>query len=118
MGGVGLEHHGVARRELQFGVADAPGEGPGQHRQHLDGADRVRFAVERVVGLQGPVPQLDDVRLVRADPDGQRIRIVMLSAKGRETEVSKGLEVGADDYVTKPFSTRDLIAQVAEMLGE
>jgi DNA-binding response OmpR family regulator len=67
------------------------------------------------------MPQMsgyDVCQKVRADPDGQRIRIVMLSAKGRETEVSKGLAVGADAYVTKPFSTRDLIAQVAEMLGE
>jgi DNA-binding response OmpR family regulator len=67
------------------------------------------------------MPQMsgyDVCQKVRADPDGQRIRILMLSAKGRETEVSKGLAVGADAYVTKPFSTRDLIAQVAEMLGE
>jgi DNA-binding response OmpR family regulator len=42
----------------------------------------------------------------------------MLSAKGRETEVSKGLALGADAYVTKPFSTRDLVARVGEMLGE
>jgi DNA-binding response OmpR family regulator len=67
------------------------------------------------------MPQMsgyDVCQKVRADPDGQRIRIVMLSAKGRETEVSKGLAIGADAYVTKPFSTRDLIAQVAKMLGE
>ena len=43
---------------------------------------------------------------------------LMLSAKGRDVEVSKGLAVGADAYVTKPFSTRDLIAKVAELLGE
>ena len=42
----------------------------------------------------------------------------MLSAKGRDVEVSKGLAVGADAYVTKPFSTRDLVAKVSEMLGE
>jgi DNA-binding response OmpR family regulator len=67
------------------------------------------------------MPQMsgyDVCQKVRADPAGQRIRIVMLSAKGRETEVSKGLAIGADAYVTKPFSTRDLIAQVAKMLGE
>ena len=42
----------------------------------------------------------------------------MLSAKGRDIEVNKGMAVGADAYVTKPFSTKDLIAKVREMLGE
>ena len=55
---------------------------------------------------------------MRGRPDLRDIRIVMLSAKGREAEVSKGLSVGADAYVTKPFSNRDLMAQVAELLGE
>ena len=41
----------------------------------------------------------------------------MLSAKGRDTDVDKGLGVGADAYMTKPFSTRELAAKVAEMLG-
>jgi DNA-binding response OmpR family regulator len=48
----------------------------------------------------------------------RHIKIVMLSAKGREAEVSKGLSLGADGYVTKPFSNRELIAKVAELLGE
>ena len=55
---------------------------------------------------------------MRGRADLRDIRIVMLSAKGREAEVSKGLSVGADAYVTKPFSNRDLMAQVAELLGE
>jgi DNA-binding response OmpR family regulator len=45
------------------------------------------------------------------------LRIVMLTAKGRETEVAKGMAVGADLYVTKPFSTRELVDQVAALLG-
>jgi two-component system, OmpR family, alkaline phosphatase synthesis response regulator PhoP len=45
------------------------------------------------------------------------LRIIMLSAKGRETEVAKGMAVGADLYVTKPFSTRELVDQVAALLG-
>ena len=57
-------------------------------------------------------------RKMRDRPDLRAIRIVMLSAKGREAEVSKGLSVGADAYVTKPFSNRELMAQVAELLGE
>ncbi len=46
------------------------------------------------------------------------LKIVMLTAKGRETEVTKGLALGADAYVTKPFSTSDLVATVSRLLGE
>jgi DNA-binding response OmpR family regulator len=60
----------------------------------------------------------DVCQKVRENPAWSGTRIVMLSAKGRDVEVSKGLAVGADAYVTKPFSTRDLIAKVTELLGE
>jgi DNA-binding response OmpR family regulator len=55
---------------------------------------------------------------VRENPAWQGIKIIMLSAKGRDIEVTKGMAVGADAYVTKPFSTKDLIAKVRDMLGE
>jgi DNA-binding response OmpR family regulator len=55
---------------------------------------------------------------VRENPAWHGIRIVMLSAKGRDVEVTKGVAVGADAYVTKPFSTKDLMAKVGELLGE
>jgi DNA-binding response OmpR family regulator len=48
----------------------------------------------------------------------QDLKIVMLTAKGRDTEVAKGLAVGADAYVTKPFSTRELVEKVRAMLQE
>ncbi len=60
----------------------------------------------------------DVCQKVRENAAWNRIRIVMLSAKGRDVEVTKGMAVGADAYVTKPFSTRDLIAKVQELLGE
>ena len=55
---------------------------------------------------------------VRENPAWSGIRIIMLSAKGRDVEVTKGIAVGADAYVTKPFSTKELLAKVAELLGE
>jgi DNA-binding response OmpR family regulator len=55
---------------------------------------------------------------VRANPAWAGIKIVMLSAKGREVEISKGIAVGADLYVTKPFSTTDLIAKVQALLAD
>jgi DNA-binding response OmpR family regulator len=45
------------------------------------------------------------------------LKIVMLTARGRETEVAKGLALGADSYVTKPFSTRELVQHVRQLLG-
>lgn len=53
---------------------------------------------------------------MRADPLLAGIKVVMLTAKGRESEVAKGIALGADAYVTKPFSTKDLVARVKSML--
>jgi DNA-binding response OmpR family regulator len=60
----------------------------------------------------------DVCQRIRENPAWHAIKIVMLSAKGREIEVNKGLAVGADAYVTKPFATKDLIETVRAMLGE
>jgi DNA-binding response OmpR family regulator len=54
---------------------------------------------------------------LRSDPRHGGLLIVMLTAKGRDTEVAKGMAIGADAYVTKPFSTKELLAKVKDMLG-
>ena len=54
---------------------------------------------------------------LKSDPDTRSVKVILLSAKGRDVEVVKGLELGADAYVTKPFSTRELVAKVKELLG-
>ena len=55
---------------------------------------------------------------VRENPAWQHTKIVMVTAKGREVEVTKGLALGADLYITKPFATRELLASVRQLLGE
>ena len=55
---------------------------------------------------------------IREREDYRHIKIIMLSAKGRDAEVSKGLATGADLYVTKPFSTRDLMGKISALLAD
>jgi DNA-binding response OmpR family regulator len=54
---------------------------------------------------------------LRADSQRAGLKIVMLTAKGRDTEMAKGLAIGADAYVTKPFSTKELVDKVKEILA-
>lgn len=56
-------------------------------------------------------------RRMRERPEWKHIKIVMLSAKGREAEVSKGVSLGADLYVTKPFSNNELVGKIGELLA-
>lgn len=57
-------------------------------------------------------------RRLRADPARAGVKVLMLTARGRDTEVQKGLKLGADLYVTKPFSTHELLEQVRRLLAE
>lgn len=59
----------------------------------------------------------DILQRVRQQPEHRDMAIIMLTAKGREVEVTKGLALGADAYITKPFSTRDLLAEVRRHLN-
>jgi len=54
---------------------------------------------------------------LKSDAATRNIKVVIVSAKGRDVEVAKAMELGADAYIAKPFSTRDLVAKVREMLG-
>ena len=55
---------------------------------------------------------------LRETPALHGIKVVMLTAKGRDIDAEKGLALGADEYVTKPFATKDLVAKVKAMLGD
>jgi len=56
-------------------------------------------------------------RRIRERIEWQHMKIVMLSAKGRDAEINKGLAAGADLYVTKPFSTRELVDKIRGLLA-
>jgi DNA-binding response OmpR family regulator len=73
-----------------------------------------------LVVLDVMLPKLNGFEVcqrIRADPRWRAVKVVMLTARGRETEVAKGMAVGADAYVTKPFSTREVVAQIRQLLA-
>ena len=87
-----------------------------------DGGEALRI-VEQVVPdlvlLDVMMPQTSGYEVcqaIRKRAEWRHIKIIMLSAKGRDAEVVKGLAMGADLYVTKPFSTRELMARIDELL--
>ena len=59
---------------------------------------------------------LDVCRTIRADDRWRDVRVIMLTARGRELDRRKGLETGADDYILKPFSTSDIVQRVETLL--
>jgi DNA-binding response OmpR family regulator len=66
------------------------------------------------------LPRIDGYEvceIVRLDPRYRDIKIIFLTAKGREVEIAKGLALGADAYITKPFSNTELVAKVKELLA-
>ncbi|KGE77312.1 response regulator [Halomonas sp. ND22Bw] len=82
---------------------------------------RVAEATPDLVLLDISLPGIggfDVLERLRADPDLARLPIIMLTAHGREVEREKGLALGADDYVTKPFSTRELVERVEALLND
>lgn len=58
----------------------------------------------------------DICQYIRQIPAWRHMKVVMLTAKGREVEITKGLALGADAYITKPFSTKALLAEVEKQL--
>ncbi|MGH8740667.1 MAG: response regulator transcription factor, partial [Burkholderiales bacterium] len=79
----------------------------------------VRSFVPHLVLLDVMMPVVNGFQVcarIRENPAWEEIKIVMLSARGRESEVDKGFALGANAYVTKPFSTKALLAQVRELL--
>ncbi|CAI06215.1 MULTISPECIES: response regulator transcription factor [Aromatoleum] len=81
---------------------------------------RIRAELPDLVLLDVMMPKKSGFEVcqeIKADPDLQSVRVLMLTAKGRDTEVAKGLALGADAYMTKPFSTKELVECVRSMLA-
>lgn len=89
----------------------------------LNGEDAIRTAKEQKPGLiflDIMMPGLNGYEVctrLKNDPATRDIIIIMLSAKGQEADKIKGLEVGVDEYITKPFSPQDLLDRARDLLG-
>ncbi|AKU11233.1 MAG: two-component system, OmpR family, alkaline phosphatase synthesis response regulator PhoP [Azoarcus sp.] len=86
-----------------------------------EAARRIRAEKPDLVLLDVMMPKKSGFEVcqeVKSNPELQSVRILMLTAKGRDTEVAKGLALGADAYMTKPFSTKELVERVRSMLAE
>jgi DNA-binding response OmpR family regulator len=82
--------------------------------------DAIAAEVPDLILLDVMLPELsgfDVCQRIRAETRWRGMRVVMLSAKGRDVEVQKGLALGADAYVTKPFGLKELLAEVARQLA-
>lgn len=80
----------------------------------------VREAPPDLVLLDIMLPGCDGfevLRAIRANPRYAGVRVMMLTAKGRTVDRAKALELGVDDFVTKPFSTREVVARVRGLVG-
>jgi len=83
--------------------------------------EKIAENVPALIILDLMMPKLDGFEVcqkIRENPLWKDIRIIILTAKGRDTERKKGMSLGADDYMTKPFSTRDILDRVKELLAE
>ena len=89
-----------------------------------DGEEALSLVQDRtpdLILLDVMIPKRDgfDVcQTIRANPDWKDVYIILLTAKGREVDREKGIALGANDYVTKPFSTRDLTEKVKQILND
>ncbi len=89
-------------------------------------AEDGEVALEKIAQLKPDLVLLDvnmpkrdgfDVcETVRANPDWASVKIIMLTAKGREIEKEKGVALGADAYITKPFATKEVVDKVKAIL--
>jgi DNA-binding response OmpR family regulator len=89
-------------------------------RDGQEALDIVRRERPRLVLLDVMMPKKSGFEVcqeLRSDESVKDTLVLMLTAKGRDTDVAKGLAMGADGYMTKPFSTKELVQKVRELLA-
>jgi two-component system, OmpR family, alkaline phosphatase synthesis response regulator PhoP len=90
----------------------------------LDGEQalaKVKTEEPDLVVLDIMMPKLDGYetcKILKSDPETKHIPVILLSAKGRNVDQKMGFQVGADDYITKPFSPKKLVERINLILGQ
>ena len=90
----------------------------------LDGEqalEKVKTEKPDLIVLDIMMPKLDGYEVcksIKSSADTQHIPVILLSAKGRNVDQKLGFDVGADDYITKPFSPRKLVERINQLLGQ
>jgi DNA-binding response OmpR family regulator len=85
-----------------------------------DALDQISLSKPDLILLDIMLPDLDGYeifQLIRENPEWDDIKVIYLSAKNRDVDIAKGLNLGADAYVTKPFSNADLMEKVRALVG-
>lgn len=90
----------------------------GQQAMEIAQAEHPDIILMDIMMPGSRVDGLEACRRLKANPDTAHITIVMLSAKGQESDLSAGKAAGADDYFTKPFSPIALIEKVEQVIGD
>ncbi len=85
-------------------------------RNGIEALDMVRKHILDLIILDVMMPQLDGFETLRMLREFSNVPVIMLTAKGEEDDKVRGLELGADDYVTKPFGARELVSRVKAVL--
>jgi len=81
-----------------------------------DGLDKIRTFMPDLILLDIMLPDIDGFELLKMIREINTVPVIMLTAKGEEEDKVRGLELGADDYITKPFSPRELVSRVKAVL--
>ena len=81
-----------------------------------DALNRLRDSLPDLILLDVMMPDIDGFEVLRTIREISQVPVIMLTAKGEEDDKVKGLELGADDYMTKPFSPRELVSRVKAVL--
>lgn len=82
----------------------------------IEALEAVRTQLPDIVLLDVMMPELDGIETLRMLREFSNVPVIMLTAKGDESDKVRGLELGADDYVTKPFGPRELISRIKAVL--